>query len=43
MPTIIRFETTYSPRTPNSTCGSSNGIFLDSCIIPRMITKFVLT
>lgn len=36
-----RFETTYSIRTPMRTCGSSKGIFFDTCIIPRMMTRLV--
>jgi hypothetical protein len=37
-----RFETTYSIRTPMRTCGSSKGIFFDTCIIPRMMTRLVI-
>lgn len=42
IPRMIRFVTTYSTRTAMRTCASSNGIFLDTCIIPRMMTKLVL-
>ena len=39
---MITLETMYTARTPMRTCGSSNGIFFDTCIIPRMMTMFVL-
>lgn len=42
IPIMITFETTYKTRTAMRTCGSSNGIFFDTCIIPRMMTKLVL-
>lgn len=35
-------ETMYSARTPMSTRSSSKGIFLDACIITRMMTRLVL-
>lgn len=41
-PRMIRLETMYRARTPIRTLGSSKGIFFDTCIITRMITKLVL-
>ena len=43
MAAMMRLETTYRARTPMSTCGSSNGIFFETCIMPRMMAKFVLS
>ena len=42
MPIIIRLEMMYIALTPSRTCGSSKGIFFDTCIIPRMIARLVL-
>jgi len=42
MPRMIRLERMYMARTPRRTFGSSKGIFLDTCIIPSMITRLVL-
>ena len=39
---ITTFEKIYNARTLNNTCGSSNGIFFETCIMPRMIMRFVL-
>ena len=39
---MSRFDATYNIRTPIRTCGSSKGIFLDTCIIPSMMTRLVL-
>ena len=42
MPTMITFDSTYAARTPLSTIGSSNGIFLDACIRNRITARLVL-
>ena len=42
MPRMMMLEARYIIRTPIRTLGSSKGIFLDTCIIPRMMTKLVL-
>lgn len=39
---IKTLETTYIERTPKSTEGLSKGIFFDTCIITRMITRLNL-
>ena len=39
---IRTLERMYSARTPFMTVGSSKGIFLPTCIIPRMMIRLVL-
>lgn len=39
---MITFDTMYRARTPIKMLGSSNGIFFETCIIPRMTTRLVL-
>ena len=39
---ITTFEKMYIPRILMRTWGSSKGIFFETCIIPRMIIRFVL-
>lgn len=40
---IITLDAMYRPRTKRRTLGSSNGTFLASCIITRMMARLVLT
>lgn len=39
---MSKLEQMYRARTPFKTVGSSKGIRLETCIIPRMMTKLVL-
>jgi hypothetical protein len=39
---MIALDRRYAARTKNRVCESSHGIFLETCIIPRMMIKLVL-